>query len=138
MFERQASHKGVFKLCSACAMNAKLEHRVSRVPPTTTSRSYSLHHLGTSMGSGAITLHCVGTSGVKQLVLSIGQSASMQTGDTGDLDSFVILRWTSTMEIDVSIVVAYLFVTDTTRICGNFSFKQLFLWSAILFSYIIY
>ena len=76
MVERQAGHKGVSKLCSACAMNAELKHGVSRVQSTTTSRSYSLHHLGASMGSGVITLPCAGTSRVKQLVLSISQCVS--------------------------------------------------------------
>ena len=42
------------------------------------------------------------------------------------------------MEIDISIVAAYLFVTDITGIGGNLALKQLFLWSAILFSCILY
>ena len=49
----------------------------------------------------------------------------MQPGDTDDLDGFATLYWTSTMEIDVSIVGVYRFMTDTTHIRGNFSLKRL-------------
>ena len=69
--------------------------------------------------------------GRKQAIGFVRQSVSIQTGDTGDLDQLAILSRMSIMEVDVSIVAAYLFMTDTTRTRGNFSLKRLFLQSSI-------
>ena len=63
---------------------------------------------------------------------SVSQSIIMQTG------RFATLHWTSTMEVNIWIVAAYPFTTDATHIRSNFSQKRFFLWSAILFLYILY